>query len=271
MFDLAIEQHAPEGYKALVWEVFFVAKERGTSLVRHLPWIRLLDPNCWYVIARLGDAVVGGLCVKKGKEETEEIASLGLVCVAPLHRGQGLSTRLLQRAIGEARILNCGALRLWTGKPSVYQGHGFRVADNAQYGWIEKPVRHHVVESTAVTSEEWPDEANGSQVGLPPFASRGQLWRSATATLTTLNDEEGLSIAEWNGSSVAVVQLMEQVLPRRCRLNALVDDELPATLRERGWNCALKDSHLQMILPLSGEQSPQQLAKLHTARLLHRI
>lgn len=271
MFVLTTESRAPEGYKTLLWDVFFVSRGRGLTLAQHFPWLDGFDANCWFVIAWLGADVVGGLCVKKAADEIGEVASLGLVCITPAHRGKRLSTSLIERAVAEAETRALAALRLWTGKPEVYQGQGFRTADNAQYGWIVKPHITVLSSVVAVTSEEWPDAVHRRRLGLPAFACRGRLWRSAVATVTTLEDEGGMIVAEWSGETADVIRVLEQVLPERARLNALVDDELPAVLRQRGWDCTLVDSQLQMILPLASQESPQQLARLHTPRILRRI
>ena len=178
---------------------------------------------------------------------------------------------LLHRAEAEAIACNLAALRLWTGKPRVYQGHGFVIADNALYGWIEKPGSWTDQGVIGFSSEHWPSEHERRRFGLPPFAIAGRRWRSNAASLITLEDGHGSIVAEWTGSNQDVAQLMEHVLSDRSRLNALDEDELPEVLRQRGWRCALTDSQLQMVRPLSDEQSPQQWAKLHTPRVLERI
>lgn len=270
MVALTADDLASPDYLGLVWDIFFVSRGRGLGLKQHFPSLDVSVPGQWFVHVRAGNAIAGGLCVREIDTEAGRIASLGLVCVAPSFRGQGLSTVLLQRAVTEARARGLAALRLWTGKPGVYQGHGFVIADDAVYGWIEKPQVRRTGPAVATTHEDWPG-AGENVVGLPPFALGGRRWQSDGAALIALEDRDGTIVAEWSGKAEAVAQLMEQVLPERARLNALAQDGLPDVLRQRGWHCSLARSQLQMVLALDTEHSPQQLARLWTPRMLQRI
>src|SRR6218665_3868352 len=139
MLALTVDDQPSQDYADLVWEVFFASRGRGLHLTRHFPGLDRVLPGQWFTLAKVGDTVAGGLCVREARDATGRVGSLGLVCVAPSFRGQGISAALLQRAIAEARKRGLAALRLWTGKPGVYQGHGFVIADDALYGWIKKP------------------------------------------------------------------------------------------------------------------------------------
>lgn len=271
MIELSVLAQASEGYRALVWDTFFVSRGRGLSLEQHFPWLGTSTAGCWYVIGQFEGEVVGGLCVRHTPGTGPAIASLGLVCVAPAHRGQGLSKALLKRAISEAGSRNLAALRLWTGKPGVYQGLGFVPADKALFGTVMRPETCGNRSGAMPDNEAWPDNRDVSFLGLPPFARSGRRWRTSEASLLTLEDAEGTLVADWTGTSEAVALLMEQVLPQHTRLNALEGDELPAILQQRGWRCELSESRLQMVLPLSGDRTPLQWATECTPRMLHRI
>lgn len=255
----------------MVWDTFFVSRGRGLSLEQHFPWLGTSTAGCWYVIAQTEGSVVGGLCVRHTPGAGPAIASLGLVCVAPEHRGRGLSKALLKRAIREAGSHDLSALRLWTGKPGVYQGLGFAHADKALFGIVARPEACANRSGAMPYNEAWPDNQDLNCLGLPPFARSGRRWRTADASLLTLEDAEGTLVAEWAGTNEAVAMLMERVLPKHARLNALEGDELPAILQQRGWRCELSESRLQMVLPLSGDRTPLQWATECTPRVLHRI
>ena len=270
MDALTVDDLAAQDYIGLVWEVFFASRGRGLSLKQHFPSLDIAAPGQWFVHARAGQTLVGGLCVREADSEAGRVASLGLVCVAPEFRGQGFSTALIQRAVAEARSRGLAALRLWTGKPRVYLSHGFVIADDAMYGWVEKPQIPRAGRTVAAAQEDWPG-ATANAIGLPPFAHRGHRWQSDSAALIALEDGEGPIVAEWSGQTEMVAQIMEEVLPERARLNALAQDDLPDVLRQRGWRCSLARSQLQMVLALDRERNPQQLARLWTPRMLQRI
>lgn len=271
MIELRVVTQAPEAYRALVWDTFFASRGRGLSLDLHFPWLRASEGGTWFVVAQSADSVVGGLCVRPTPDGVSAIASVGLVCVELAHRGQGLSKAMLQRAIDESRDRGLAALRLWTGKPGVYQGLGFVVADPAMFGTVEQPKIHGFQTGVLPRREAWPNSLSANGAGLPPFAASGCRWLTETATLITLEDAEGTIVAEWTGPSEAVAELMEQVLPPQVRINTLKGDDLPAVLTERGWRCNLTESRLQMVLPLLGERTPQEWADQQSPRVLHRI
>jgi GNAT superfamily N-acetyltransferase len=266
-----IETIAPPSYRELIWETFFTTRGRGVSLETHFPRLDHEDANRWYALAFDGDKVIGGVCVDASLPEKSLIASVGLVCVGQSYRRKGISKSLMHVVTEHARLRGYVALRLWTSTPEVYRGLGFETADTAVFGYIEKPTYLGTDQLVLPEQSQWPSAQDCRRAGLPPFAKSATTWKASTATVVTIDDGTGSIVAEWEGATVDVVDLMKNVLPLRSRLNALRNDTLPRVLKRFGWKCMLKDVNLQMILPLNTGLSTRQLAAMHPLRVLDRI
>lgn len=250
---------APAGFQYLVWNVFFASRGRGVTLHAHFPWLDRLDQDTCYVLATRGQAVVGGLALRSELTPFGRIGTIGLVCVHPDHRGEGISTSLLDVALATARSQGLAALRLWTQKPGVYARVGFEIADLALYGSI----RHHPLKWQGGSGAVGPQPTRhdvAASFGIPPFAAGVEQVRSGDASLTLILDERGPIVSEWQGGDERVADLLAQVLPAEARFNAFADQSLLEVLTARGWELALTPSRLQMILPLDDRSAIQWAA-----------
>jgi GNAT superfamily N-acetyltransferase len=274
MTEITTQPQAPEAYCQLVWDIFFAERSRGVDLTAHFPWLAARDDRLTCVVATHGGTVVGGLVMRKDPEQADiQVASVGLVCVAHSHRGHGVSRLLLDACIAEARGQGLDALRLWTGKPRVYESAGFMGHDTALYGWATRERAKATASATTPPAQRWPTSQSGDtrQRGLPPFARAASQWQSGDATLVAVEDTTGLIVAEWSGPDAAVATLMGHVLPARVRINALLSDGLPVELARHGWDCRLERSALQMVLPLSARGAASWSQTLCQPRMLDRI
>ena len=262
---VAIDDAPPAGFVALCWDVFFRSRGRGVSMRAHFPWLDVPGKAC-FVTLRAGDDVLAGCAMRFIADATpgRRGATIGLVCVDPRHRGQGLSTVVLERAIAHAGALGLADLVLWTGKPGVYERHGFEIDDDAFYGSVSAPA---AAPSNAVdaTRHAWPDD---DQRGLPPFASEGMRWRSANASAIVLHDQNGAILAEWSGPDDAVADLLAQAMPPTWRINAVEGDALPGVLAARGFALELQPSRLRMVRASAPPDAPPRRYGL---RVLDRI
>lgn len=254
--------HLPDAYAALLWDVFFVQRCRGLSLEEHFPWLRQAEEGLRFATLSDGGRVLAGLTVRRCNLET---AAIGLVCVHPEHRGQGLSAQLLQQALRELDRLGLAATTLWTGKPGVYEAHGFALHDDS----LQCQVNHWPASAATAPTRRWPDanEAGSRQRGLPAYAYHGLRVGSDAAELLMLLDPLGVAVAEWRGDDAAVVDLLATVMPARWRLHALQGDSLPQALTMRGATVTEAPQRLQMWRPRPGHALPD----LPRLRLLDRI
>lgn len=252
----------PPAYAALLWDVFFVQRGRGLSLEEHFPWIVHPQGGASFATLSDGDALLAGLIVRPCSPMA---AAVGLVCVHPAYRGQGLSTQLLQQTLVEVDRLGHAATTLWTGKPTVYERHGFVPRDDG----VQYQVSDWQAGPASAPARRWPDAAESASQrrGLPAYAHHGLRVGTTRAELLLLQDPLGMALAEWQGEDADVIELLAAVMPRRWRLSALQGDTLPAVLAARGAAMAASPQQLQMWRLRPGVPSPE----LPRLRLLDRI
>jgi GNAT superfamily N-acetyltransferase len=247
--DLAVTltDAPPAGYVALCWDVFFRSRGRGVSMQAHFPWLDVPGQAVFATLESNGRVLAG--CAMRFIEDDARRrrgATIGLVCVDENHRGLGHSSRVLERAIAHADALGLADLVLWTGKPGVYERHGFAVDDDGLFGTVTAP-GSPVSTALDAARSDWPGD--GETRGLPPFAAGGSRWASALASAIVVNDGSGAILAQWQGPDDAVADLLAHAMPPTWRLNALAGDGLPATLAARGFTLQLQPSRLRMVRP----------------------
>lgn len=232
----------PADYAALLWNVFFVQRERGLTLPDHFPALTGSGPGRWFATLRDGGQLCAGLTVLEHRTpEGNTIARVGLVCVPASHRGRGHSQQLLQQALHTLDGRGVTTATLWTGKPGVYQTLGFCIEDTA----IVCEVRALPAgPATAFEVHRWPDLC--SQRGLPAYAWYAQRLRSPRADALFVFDSIGAALAEWRGDDLAVVELLAACAPQHWRLHALDNDRLPAALADAGAVVRKQSQSLQM-------------------------
>lgn len=232
--------------KALVWDVFFASRGRGVSLAVHLPW---LDDTTgvhglWLQHAGVAGGAGAALVIRQRELSAEAtIGLVGLVCVHQSLRGQGWSRRLLHDAIGIAEASGLSDLVLWTGKPEVYLHAGFEPVDQDLFVSI----------SAATRSASAPAPLHRQPVAcaLPPFATAA--WQSAGegAQVTWLEGPAGVTLAAWDGSPDALVDLITAALPASWQVNLSAEDPLLKALAHRGFRCSAQPGASRMRRRLS--------------------
>ncbi|WP_287382965.1 GNAT family N-acetyltransferase [Ralstonia sp.] len=271
---LSIAHALSADYQALIWDSFFAQKQRGVDFHTHFPWAHTAPGDCAFGLLRHEGKLLAGATMRLHRSPRgNQWAALGLICVAPAYRGQGLSTALLEGSL--AWLASSGTTRtvLWTNKPAVYTKVGFVLDDSSLFGWVAKegPCYPPTVPAHV---RSWPDEEerNGANRGLPAFCHGAQRWIAAerAASAIVLLDGLGPIVAEWSGPDEAVATLLADALAPRWRLNALRTDSLPLALARRGLQVELNPLSLQMARSLEkpGEAAFQELSQL---RVLDRV
>lgn len=270
--DVSIEAKCPKQLLELMWEVFFMTKDRGISLHTHFPWLEEASSHIWYVTLHEGRDVIGGLCVKEiynvFAQEKYKVASIGLVCVAPEFRGRGYAKAILQAAIEEAERRNYDALTLWTSKHDVYAPQGFKPHDDGLFGTIDLSECAKPEASSMVTPlrQSFPVE-----LGLPPFAKSRFCMSYKDAQAIFIQDSNGIILADWKGNLGYLVELLIAMPEKKWRINAHQGDQLLEKLAARGAMLNLTPSNLQMWLPLKPELANCDWPKLFRFSVLDRI
>lgn len=273
--EFLLTPQLPLGYRKLLWETFFEERQRGFSLEDHFPQTATPTESVSYCVFNAGGETVGGLMVRilpaSSGELAQRAASIGLVCVAKAHRGNGLSKRLLGYCIDALEAQGVQAMTLWTGKPEVYTPLGFERADATLSGWVNSPESART-ERARFCSERWPDllEHQGAQRGLPPFGLAAQRVSCPNrgASVVVLADPSGLAAVEWSGPEDVAADILLKVMPRRWRLHARSGDGLPTALRAAGATLALSAGTLQMWRTTT---SPSAWTAKYALRVLDRI
>ncbi|MGX9786404.1 GNAT family N-acetyltransferase [Janthinobacterium lividum] len=261
---------ASEALKALFWEVFFQSKNRGVTLQRHFPWLSAAPNGVIFAEARIGTVTVGGLVLREKQyqlgERTLRIAMIGLVCVAQRERGKGIANSMLEAIVAHAREQQLDYLTLWTSQYSVYEKHGFQVADRWMYGWVRG----------GEGNDQQPFEPDGNLVPdtslpLPPFARAVYCYRDPVCSMVVLEDTHGAIVTAYDGLPAAAASAMVRHLPSCWRLNVLAQDAILHELQLHGRTLELAPVRLQMWLPLRDVLPVEQLLDHVTFPVLDRI
>ncbi|SDH22073.1 GNAT family N-acetyltransferase [Janthinobacterium sp. YR213] len=261
---------ASEALKALFWEVFFQSKNRGVTLQRHFPWLSAAPNGVILAEARIGTVTVGGLVLREKQyqlgERTLRIAMIGLVCVAQRERGKGIANSMLEAIVAHAREQQFDYLTLWTSQYSVYEKHGFQVADRWMYGWVRG----------GEGNDQQPFEPDSNLVPdtslpLPPFARAVYCYRDPVCSMVVLEDTHGAIVTAYDGLPAAAASAMVRHLPSCWRLNVLAQDAILHELQLHGRTLELAPVRLQMWLPLRDVLPVEQLLDHVTFPVLDRI
>ncbi|MFT0545095.1 GNAT family N-acetyltransferase [Allopusillimonas ginsengisoli] len=269
-FEVTVEHIPPQAYLHLAWDTFFVKKDRGLTLESHFPWICNNDTNVWYVMLWEEGRLIGGLSVKTfafdGPALSIVVAAVGLVCIHEAYRGQGLSNLLLKRLVQEAKCRGIDALTLWTQISALYQDHGFRLADDWMYGWVELDTGPEQKGNVDVVKTALP-----ADVGIPPFATSGRIYTSDSSSLTIVCDAEGEIVVACQGPDFEVINLMRSTLPQRWRINLRKSDSLYPRLEAVAKHMQLAEANLQLWRTCNTALQLQNLPQVASFKVLQRI
>ncbi len=250
-FAVSVSQGVPQSVRELFWLVFFASRGRGISLDAHFPWLEdEIDVVCLQIAdVRPGthDTPLAALLIRKvDVAKGKCIGLVGLVCVAEEWRGKGLSTKLLSKAADLGREINLSALVLWTQKPDVYVGQGFRVDEQDIFSHVKKNISVYPAEEYSTNS--WPDKkALEKKQGLAPFATSGEIIKSQKACLVVFHSAQISTLVDWEGEDVDVISLLHSALPDHWALTSNEDEKLIFLLKEQGFHVEYRSSSVRMI------------------------
>lgn len=253
-------------YLKMIWDEFFVSRNRGIALSKHFPWIFEPAKDFFVITVNIGKKCVGGLVLKDSTENIQckkvKVLSLGLVCIIPEYRGRGLSSLLLNSAVDLAINNKYQAITLWTSKHRVYESAGFKLADNGLYGCVKRIIRRQAGNTDV--------KSCCSYQPLPPFANECIELFTNDARVYMISDGNGPILAKHEGVITGVIDIVQCMFPDSWRMNTLVDSPLiPAMQGE--YEMSFRQTDLQMWLSLDNDYSPQGLNCLSQYSVLDRI
>jgi len=245
-----------EGAKKLIWEVFFESRQRGISLSFHFPW---LDDHRQKVacltleeVDEGGARVCAALVIKQQHIDGLGVVGLvGMVCVAPDHRGRGLSTRLMEAARAYAEDAKLGALVLWTNQPGVYEKVGFVIDSQDLYGTVKQVMGTTVSLESSIRKVDGISKQSLHTHGVPPFADDVIEFSDGNVTVTICQSKRGITLADWCGDTERLISLIERVLPDAWQLNILKDAPLLEVLHKHNYKMDLRPGAVRMLRRIS--------------------
>jgi hypothetical protein len=181
----------------------------------------------------------------------QRFGMIGMVCVDPARRGEGLSGLLLENALGLAAEKEIPSLLLWTALPQVYLKHGFEPERCDSFGEVK------LNSGRARPGIKFYARPVAASRGLPPFAHGLVRFQSESAEAIVLETAQGVAVGEWSGHASDVVDLLEAALPNTWRLNCATDDEILDEVKKRGHSfeplpCAVRmarHAHRALTIP----------------------
>ena len=260
-------------FERVVWEVFFQSKNRGISLLRHFPWIANGDDLAYYMVAELEGQVIGGLAVREWVggsiySHKVKIGLIGLVCIAPIFRGRGISNALVDATLKQAADDGFDVLTLWTGKPDLYRRHGFVNADIWTYGWVR---RTQIRQPRALLLNCSANLVEKPSAPIPPFALSTHEMIGAQSSVFLVKDSTGWIVTGYLGDVREAVSSMRAILPENWRVNLEKGDILLDELKNQGYDLDLKPVNLQMWFCINSNYPVAQLVKKLHIPVLDRI
>lgn len=243
--NILLKREASEDYLSLIWQIFFLDKKRGITLDAHFPWLTDKCENTWFLESRdIEGVLLGGLVVKLCFSEDSigisKVGKVGLVCVEPRYRGQGIAKKLMNALIEFSQKTGFSALTLWTSQPYIYINSGFEYSDNALFGMIEFPETEQNEPQSSFYSRE------KNELGIPPFATSCRVFSNDLAKVTVIYDDKGAIISDWSGNDEDVVNLMELVFKGPIRLNSSLNAPINRILKNKCLQYNLNKTELQM-------------------------
>lgn len=243
--------------KKLIWDVFFATRSRGINLEYHFPWINDNKfVTCFSLeISNYGRLeTLATLIIKKEKIETIGwVGLIGLVCVHPQFRGNGLSSHLMKLAEGYGRNSSLKALILWTTKQEVYRDQGYFEDMRDYFGTVTKvsPLQASEVENNKI----YDINLKGcNEDGVPAFASDVIKFSKGLASFTVCKTFTGLLLVEWAGDFQDVITIIEKMLPDQWSINVSEDSEMISILKKNGYKVDLQPGAVRMVRMLTQEK-----------------
>lgn len=259
-------------FETVVWDVFFESKNRGISLLRHFPWLSNDDNLAYYMVAELEGQVIGGLAVRKwvgsAASYQVKIGLIGLVCIAPVFRGRGFATALMNATLKQASYEGFDALTLWTEKSFLYKRYGFVEADIWTYGWAH---RNCTSQATAFSSSVSIKLVERPSAPIPPYALSTHELIGAQSLVFLVKDLIGWIVTGYSGNVKEAASAMSRALPRDWRINLERDDMLFDELKRQGYDLDLKPVNLQMWFCINPNYSVTQLVEKLRISVMERI
>ncbi len=260
-----ISKVASVNLKRIFWNIFFRLKNRGVSLERHFPWLEESSSSTIFFEAKKLSVAVGGLVLRETKYRVDDkelkIGLIGLVCVIPESRGEGVADELLKESISYAKQYKFDYLTLWSNQHKIYLPYGFNLVDEWYFGWVYSSLKKNEKNNDLFLNSYLFVE--NKDLPLPPFADSIYEYSLDNISFTILNDKGGVIVVKYEGEVIEVANAMIEYFPSRWRLNVIKSDPLIDALARCGVNVNLFPVNLQMWINLKNyDTSDNQVSRI---------
>jgi N-acetylglutamate synthase-like GNAT family acetyltransferase len=253
-FETIVSDWIPPDSISLMWQIFFVSRNRGISPEFHFPWIH--DKHNLYCVRTIledgsAQTTVASLILRhRPLDSGKKFGLIGLVCVAENFRGMGVSTRLLQHAVELAKTQKLTHLVLWTTKPDVYKNLDFETDSTDMFGQVTRRGSRSTefkLEKNAVAPRIFATVLKGA----PAFAKevvRYSVLNGASISICKSSSTE--TLVGYTGPMEQVIDLIDHVMPDTWNLNVPEHAPIIEALSHNGYDTSLKPSAVRMTLAL---------------------
>ncbi len=262
-----VERHSgvPKEARHLIWDVFFLSKQRGVALEYHFPWITNERTTTCITIndtSHVGCETVATLVIKEIYiDKVGSIGLIGLVCVHPHYRGRGHSSSLIQHAIDFGLEKSWAALLLWTTKPHIYLKVGFEVDKCDEFGSVARIANSHIATSSTPVVETL------NEFGVPAFATEIKKFSNGVDFLIICNTHQEPTLVDWSKNMTQTLELIDRVLLNSWKINAPSGSDLISRLLARGYSVNLAQGSARMVRRLR----PSYVHEIPYIGILHRV
>ena len=265
--SVTIKRHlgVPTEARHLIWDVFFLSKQRGIDLEYHFPWIAKEKITTCVTIddtSRVKCETIAALVIKEiFIDKVGSVGLIGLVCVHPHYRGRGHSSTLIQHAIDFGLAKSWAALLLWTTKPHVYLKLGFEVDSCDEFGSVMR------VDSAQNTTSTSPVVETFNEFGVPAFATEVKKFSDSVDFLIICNTHDEPTLVDWSKKMTQTLALIDRVLHNSWKINAPKGSELVPCLLAGGYSVNLAQGAARMVRRLG----PSYVHEIPYIGQLHRV
>lgn len=240
MIEIAECTEISKEFEEIVWNEFFVKRNRGVSLQYHYPFLYNENKNYVNISIKISGVTVGGLILQFKHIDNIFYGSIGLVCIKDEYRGLGLFNMLFVYTLAYAKKKFIHKLFLWTSKHSLYEKFGFHKKIQ-EYLYIE-PTR-----SATMSFENYETcFAELNETNKPPFVKEFIRVQYGNHTVYLFQDANGFSLYKYKGQVENVLDIIKPFSSKSLRILLSKDDELFQLILKEVTNSKLIEDDTEM-------------------------
>lgn len=193
MIGIDIHDYIHFDFEKIIWDEFFLKKNRGVSLRYHYPFLYTNSREYYNIIVRHSEKVVGGLILQINSSADGLYGAIGMVCIKEAFRGKGLFNILFESTLNFSKQHSIHKLVLWTSKHDLYKNFDF----------VKKTQEVLLLPSTGSNCQKlkWTlsDGKEFDLINKPPYATNLSTLLLRNNTIGLFKDKIGTVIFDYQG------------------------------------------------------------------------